>query len=283
VLQAKFDSADEPPPLLHLGMAKLYRQKVSDIAQALEHPDTRTEAAEAIRGLIDEIVLTPDTHPSDGEQGAPSIRLTEALVETTRASSKPAAARSDRKLGFRPLAASRGDEHVQVHPHARRCGVTGWDHALDEQQRRVGRHRSANVAQDGDGLVVAPVVDDRFEDVQVATLRYSFEEAAADQLAPIADTRSLLQVTRPPDGFASVEQDPARRRVRPQDVCQQGTVGLGRIINACSRRMGSGIARDELVARRIEQSFVTWKEERDGKATLLQELRAPGTSDRLRR
>lgn len=52
-------SADEPPQLLHPGMAELYRQKVTDLAQALEDPDRRTEAAEAIRGLIDAIVLTP--------------------------------------------------------------------------------------------------------------------------------------------------------------------------------------------------------------------------------
>ena len=58
-LQEKLDSAHEPPPLLHPGMAELYRQKVTDLAQALEHPETRTEAAEAIRGLIDAIILTP--------------------------------------------------------------------------------------------------------------------------------------------------------------------------------------------------------------------------------
>jgi hypothetical protein len=58
-LQARLDSADERPPLLRLGMAELYRQKVTDLAQALEHPDTRTEAAEAIRGLIDAIALRP--------------------------------------------------------------------------------------------------------------------------------------------------------------------------------------------------------------------------------
>src|SRR5688572_27240510 len=58
-LQAPLESADEPPPLLHPGMAELYRQKVTDLATALEHPDTRTEAAESIRGLIDAIVLTP--------------------------------------------------------------------------------------------------------------------------------------------------------------------------------------------------------------------------------
>jgi hypothetical protein len=41
-------------------MAGLYRQKVTALAQALEHPETRTEASEALRGLIDAIVLTPD-------------------------------------------------------------------------------------------------------------------------------------------------------------------------------------------------------------------------------
>ena len=40
-------------------MAELYRRKVTDLAQALEHPDTRSEAAEAIRGLVDAIVLVP--------------------------------------------------------------------------------------------------------------------------------------------------------------------------------------------------------------------------------
>jgi hypothetical protein len=32
---------------------------VTDLAQAPEHPDTRTEAAEAIRGLVDAIMLVP--------------------------------------------------------------------------------------------------------------------------------------------------------------------------------------------------------------------------------
>ena len=70
VLQAKLDAASEPPPLLYPGMAELYRQKVTDLAQALEHPDTRTEAAEAIRGLIDAIVLTP----ADGALEAHVVR-----------------------------------------------------------------------------------------------------------------------------------------------------------------------------------------------------------------
>ena len=50
-LQAQLETADEPRPLLHPEMAELYRQKVTRLAQALEHPETRTEATEALRGL----------------------------------------------------------------------------------------------------------------------------------------------------------------------------------------------------------------------------------------
>ena len=59
-LKAKLAAADAPPPLLHPEMAGLYRQKVTALAEALEHPETRTEASEALRGLIDAIVLTPN-------------------------------------------------------------------------------------------------------------------------------------------------------------------------------------------------------------------------------
>jgi hypothetical protein len=67
-LKAKLAAADAPPPLLHPEMAELYRQKVTALAQALEHPETRTEASEALRGLIDAITLTP-------EQGELKIEL----------------------------------------------------------------------------------------------------------------------------------------------------------------------------------------------------------------
>jgi site-specific DNA recombinase len=51
-LKATLAAADAPPPLLHPEMAGLYRQKVTALAQALEHPETRTEASEALRGLM---------------------------------------------------------------------------------------------------------------------------------------------------------------------------------------------------------------------------------------
>ena len=40
-LKAKLAAADEPPPLLHPEMAGLYRTKVTELAQALQEPDSR--------------------------------------------------------------------------------------------------------------------------------------------------------------------------------------------------------------------------------------------------
>lgn len=58
-LTKRVDAADAPPPLLHPNLAVLYREKITTLAAALERPETRPEAAEAIRGLVDAIVLTP--------------------------------------------------------------------------------------------------------------------------------------------------------------------------------------------------------------------------------
>ncbi len=58
-LLAQLATADEPPPLLHPSMADLYRTKVEELADALQREDTRLEASEMLRGLIEAIVLTP--------------------------------------------------------------------------------------------------------------------------------------------------------------------------------------------------------------------------------
>jgi len=58
-LRARLDRSVQPPPLLHPNMADLYREKVTQLARALEQEESRTAAAEALRGLIDAIVLTP--------------------------------------------------------------------------------------------------------------------------------------------------------------------------------------------------------------------------------
>jgi site-specific DNA recombinase len=59
-LLKQLEVADEPPPLLHPSMADLYRSKVEELASALQREDTRLEASEMLRGLIDSIVLTPE-------------------------------------------------------------------------------------------------------------------------------------------------------------------------------------------------------------------------------
>ena len=58
-LDAQLRVADEAPPLLHPRMADLYRAKVEELASALQREDTRLQASEMLRGLIDSIVLTP--------------------------------------------------------------------------------------------------------------------------------------------------------------------------------------------------------------------------------
>ena len=59
-LEAKLAATEEPPPLLHPEMARIYRTKVTELAKALQEPNNRSEATEALRGLVDAIVLKPD-------------------------------------------------------------------------------------------------------------------------------------------------------------------------------------------------------------------------------
>ena len=59
-LEAQLKTADEPPALLHPEMARIYRTKVTEPADALQQSGSRLEATEALRGLVDAIVLTPD-------------------------------------------------------------------------------------------------------------------------------------------------------------------------------------------------------------------------------
>lgn len=52
--QAPLDVSD-----VHPNLAELYRRKVERLIEALNDPEDRAEAATALRGLIDKIVLTP--------------------------------------------------------------------------------------------------------------------------------------------------------------------------------------------------------------------------------
>jgi hypothetical protein len=65
-------------------MAELYGQKVTTLAQALEHPETRMEATEALRGLIDAIVMTPAEGTLRIELKGNLAAMLSATVQTKR-------------------------------------------------------------------------------------------------------------------------------------------------------------------------------------------------------
>jgi DNA invertase Pin-like site-specific DNA recombinase len=60
MLEAQLASAGPGPVIrVHPRLPELYREKVERLEEALNAEDTRTDAAEILRGLIDKIVLTP--------------------------------------------------------------------------------------------------------------------------------------------------------------------------------------------------------------------------------
>ena len=130
-LKARLAAADEPPPLLHSGMAELYRSKVTDLGKALEHPESRSEATESLRGLIDAIVLTPN-------QGELQIELKGNLAAMLGAA--PNAKRSpetgDLSLQVVMVAWARDQHYLQLAPRSVRvrvryvCAI--WVAALDD-------------------------------------------------------------------------------------------------------------------------------------------------------
>src|SRR5437762_4975002 len=86
---------------------------------------------------------------------------------------REAPAREERAvLGRGALAAARPEQHVQVAEHdALRVGALVdalRDDPLDEQQPPVPRHGATAAPEDGDAVLVVPVVDDPLEDVGVA-------------------------------------------------------------------------------------------------------------------
>ena len=58
-LVAKLAEAPADTPDVHPNIAELYRRKVARLAEALNDPADRDEAADALRALIDQVVLTP--------------------------------------------------------------------------------------------------------------------------------------------------------------------------------------------------------------------------------
>lgn len=60
-LSTKLADSQEEPVLIHPNMAATYRDQVAALHEALNEPDSRAEAVDVIRSLVDKIVLTPAT------------------------------------------------------------------------------------------------------------------------------------------------------------------------------------------------------------------------------
>ena len=75
LLQQELTTASDPVPLIHPGLAEIYRQRVERLHEALQDPATREEAFELIRSLIDSIRLVP-------EHGKLRVELRGALAGT---------------------------------------------------------------------------------------------------------------------------------------------------------------------------------------------------------
>jgi hypothetical protein len=58
-ITARLTEAPQPVPAIHPNMADAYRRKVERLVETLDHPETRHEAAGALRSIIARIVLTP--------------------------------------------------------------------------------------------------------------------------------------------------------------------------------------------------------------------------------
>jgi hypothetical protein len=66
-LTAQLSDLPQPEPVtLHPGLADIYTRTIADLATALNADDTREEAADILRGLIEKIVLTPDATAPNG-------------------------------------------------------------------------------------------------------------------------------------------------------------------------------------------------------------------------
>lgn len=100
-LTKQLDTADEPPPLLHPSMAELYRTKVTQLAEALEGVESGSEAREVLRGLIDEITLTP-------RDGALQIDLKGNLAAMLSAAQPPSRAGENAQRASASLAGAFG-------------------------------------------------------------------------------------------------------------------------------------------------------------------------------
>ena len=79
------------------------------------------------------------------------------------------------------------------------------------------RHRPTAIRQDGDRLIVLPVVNDVAQDVGAAAGGHRVEEAPSDELAAVDDADLLGDLPSGLDDVGLVEEDATQARVPLED------------------------------------------------------------------
>jgi site-specific DNA recombinase len=120
-LQSRLD-APEMPELLHPRMADVYREKVGSLCLALEHEDSRTGAVEAIRALIEAILLEPD-----GDRLKITLKGDLAGMLSAARDSKRSPDTGDLMVQIKLVAGARNQLSFGVLPD--RCGSLSWSSA----------------------------------------------------------------------------------------------------------------------------------------------------------
>lgn len=88
-LEAYLRQSPEPPALrMHPSLSDLYRTKIRNLASTLQDPYLKSEATEALRGLITEIRMVPDAHDRNSHHielaGDLAVILALGDAQTTR-------------------------------------------------------------------------------------------------------------------------------------------------------------------------------------------------------
>lgn len=90
-LTSLLEQSPEPPTLrLHPSLSDHYRNKIRNLSSALQDPDIKTEATEALRGLISEIRMVPDENAPNCHHIELSGELAGILALGEEETTKPA-------------------------------------------------------------------------------------------------------------------------------------------------------------------------------------------------
>jgi hypothetical protein len=119
--------------------------------------------------------------------------------------------------------------HIEHFPRMGR--IAGWQYHFDDQQSTSGVHRLADMAENRQALIFAPVMDNVREYVSIRTGGDACEEIAGLNRHPIAHALGIKQRRCIFHDVWPVEQDPAGARMTAKHGCQHVTGGAANVDN----------------------------------------------------